>query len=282
MGGVAPGAIWFYAHRNDADIQNVAVHVAVDCLPFLAAIAFALWPDVSKAHIGVRVMVIAIGLLWSVLLAKKDYLDLRQARNDQQTAIYTAVSNANQHSDQQMDGLKRDLEGSSKTLNKRLDSLSGQVSKSETDLNGTISKVIVPPTKYAQIRFGFFPSDSNGSAVIQKTVTPNSDDTFTVDFGATNTSDTAATMGEIWVQVCDQCTFAKEPINFDKPDGSINQVRHSQFQALNPGISLKMTIDVKVPVTLAAFDLALRYSCQTCGQIKDAQIIRVRLPVRAS
>lgn len=88
------GSVWFYIHRQDADIQTVAVHVAVDSLPFLAAIVFALWPEVSKVRIGWRVTILAVGLLWTCLLARRDYLDVQASRRDLGTAVNTAVSDA--------------------------------------------------------------------------------------------------------------------------------------------------------------------------------------------
>ena len=277
-----PPLFLWYQHRNDPDIQITAIHAVVDCIPFLASILFALWPEVSKAHISLRVLVLIGGLAWSGLLARKDYLDLLNSRSQEQNAIMTAVNQSNAHTDteigqvrDQLKDVQKDIKDTTSSLNDKLATLSGQVSKSETDLGQTIGQVLIPQPKYARLQFSFLAPKITESPLLTKTLIPDADGVYTLDIVLTNVSDTTANIGEAWLQICDTCTFAKEPAHFDKPEGSIDQVRHLVFQALNPGASVKMTAAVKPAVTLAGFTMSLRYSCSTCGKMADAQQLTI-------
>src|SRR5690242_15522138 len=136
------GSIWFYLHRSDPDIQNVAVHVAVDALPFLAAILFGLWPEVSKVHLGWRVTIVAVGLLWTCLLARKDYLDMRTSKNDLQRAITSAVKQANDHTDTKIDTATKQTEDEIKGL--------------QSSLGAGFNELKPAPPQHAKLQFSLF------------------------------------------------------------------------------------------------------------------------------
>jgi len=256
--GEIVGAL-LYQHREDPDIQAVAIRVVLDSLPFLASMVFALWPQVSRAHIGFRLTILLGGLLWSGLLAKKDYLDLQQSRKDQQTAISTAVKDANEHSDQQIAGVRTDIDN-------RFTSLEQTIGKG---FNG----IKPPPLQFAALGFRFF--DSPGNAL---SMHGDADRVFTMDFTSTDTTDKAAEKGDIWVEICGSCVFAKEPKGFDKPIGIAETARHKTFGILNAGVSLeKMTIDVKPPKGVPSFEIAWSYSCETCGKKGDSQKFTINI-----
>ena len=96
---------------------------------------------------------------------------------------------------------------------------------------------------------------------------PDADGIYTVTFAVTNISDAPANAGEIWVYICDQCTWAAEPNGFDKPPGLVEQARHKAFQLLNPGVSLAdLTIKFEIAGGPFAYtDLAFNYSWSTYG-----------------
>jgi hypothetical protein len=270
---------WFYNHRNDPDVQTVVIHAVVDCIPFLAGIIFALWPrEVSSMHNAWRIVILAGGLIWSGLLARRDYLDLQASKRELQNAVTSAVSSANQHSDQQLFGLKTEVGDVSTTLNGRLDRVVNEVSKSDSDITGAIGKVIIPPPKYAQLQFSLFPSDPNARIsppLLAETVSPNEDGSFSVDFLATNISDTAAASLEFWVEICRLCSYAKEPDKFEKVNSTIETIRHRTFGSLNAGVSTdKMTVQLKVPVA-TPFEIGFHYSCETCGKLASVQIVTI-------
>jgi len=152
-------------------------------------------------------------------------------------------------------------------------SLTEALKQTDTDLSGSISKVGVAPVKYAQLQFAFWPEDLTKSPTdVIRAIPTGSDGVLTVDFTVTNISDTPAMTVELWVQLCNDCSFAKEPQGFEKPSGMGDRTRHKQFQQLNPGVSLeKMTIDLKTSRPYRTVLVDFRYSCATCGKLGAPQ-----------
>jgi hypothetical protein len=81
-----------------------------------------------------------------------------------------------------------------------------------------------------------------------------------------NVSDDSATgQGDVWVQACDDCSFATEPPGFVKHPGQSERARHRTFQNLNPGVSLEtFTIDIASPRNVRKMDVGMWYSCEHC------------------
>jgi hypothetical protein len=95
------GGMWFYVHRNDGDIRMVAIHVLSDLVPFLAALAIALWAEhVTKFSHATRVVILLGGLAWSGVWGWRDLADIRASKAEIGTAVATAVTDANEHTDQ--------------------------------------------------------------------------------------------------------------------------------------------------------------------------------------
>ena len=71
---------------------------------------------------------------------------------------------------------------------------------------------------------------------------------------------------DIWIVLCDKCSFAKEPVGFEKPAGADDRMRHRVIGPLNPGVSFeKITLSVKSASTDGFFQMGFHYSCKTCG-----------------
>ena len=102
--------------------------------------------------------------------------------------------------------------------------------------------------------------------VLTETVQPDTNGDFPVDFGIMNGSPSTAEAIDFWIAICDQCSFAKEPVGFEKASGADDHIRHKTIESLNPGVSFeKTTILVKSLATGGFFQIAFRYSCKTCG-----------------
>jgi hypothetical protein len=263
-------------------MQITAINFTVAWIPLVVSILIAFVPDLRKAHIAWRIAVISIGLLWSVVLARQQVLILRQARKDQMAAVTQAVQQSNQHSDAQFSQVEKDLESSKTDLDSKLADLPNLLSKTKSDLNSSISKVGTAPQKFAVLKFQTWPP---GSAGTPQTISPDSEGIYTLDVAVTNTSDTATGNGDLWVILCDHCSFAVMPAGFDKPNGTDDSVRHMVFGQLNPGVSLqKVTIKFKIsggPFSYA--DLGFRYSCADCGKMtENIQTIRSYLSSRTT
>lgn len=260
------GSVWLFHHWNEPDLQTVVVNFVVAWIPFVLAILIAFVPDLRKAHIAWRIGIVAVGLVWSILLAKQQVLSVRAARKDQQQAIMEAVDKSDEHTDQQIARVRSDVQSLTKGIG-------GQLSALDKDLSASISEVKPPPAKVAALRVNFW--DYSSSII---SMHGGADGVFTLDFTATNTSEVVANGGDMWIEVCQGCLFAEEPTGFDKPNGSAETVRHRTFGILNPGVSLaKMTIQVKPSKQFQSFEVAWRYSCGTCGKMGDPQKFTVSI-----
>lgn len=268
------GGIWFYVHRQDANVQTVAVHAVVDCLPFLASILFALWPEVSKAHIAWRVAIIIVGLAWSGLLVKKDYLDLQAAKRDEQNIVATAVEDANNHSDQQINRLRSEVKN-------QFSGLSHEVEEGDTSITGAMGK-LMPNSENALVKFSLLPAMDINTPILSESLPLDKDGVVSVEFMATNISDVAASSLEFWVEICRECAYAKEPEKFERLNDTIPTIRHRLFGDLNPGISTDgMTIQIKPP-SAPTFQVGFMYSCKDCGKRGPEQVATITPLVSAS
>jgi hypothetical protein len=263
---------WVYLRREEPGFALELTNFGVVLLPFAFSILFAFVPDRGTRRW--RTLIIAVGIGFSSLLWEQQRLAVQASKREQQKAIDTAIANANKHSDAQFSAVRGDFENVTKRLKGRLSELSAQVAKSGTDLVGATATVGRGPAKDAQLQFAFW-SDSLPFPT-SKTVPLGPDNTLSVDFTVTNISDAPATAVEIWVQLCNECAFTKEPEGFDEPGGTDDLIRHKQLAQLNPGESVaKVTIDIKTTKTFDVVPLAFRYSCATCGSVGPTQVLSV-------
>lgn len=270
------GCIWLYTHWNEPDLQGIVVNFVVAWIPLVLSILIAFVPDLRRAHISWRAAIVAIGFIWSIFLWKQQYIALQTSRHDQEQAISKAVEKSNQHSDQKIGEVQQDLAVAKSDLGGRIDKLPNLISKSESDLTASISKVGTARPNYAQLQFSLFATTTDQMPLLTESLDSGENGTLTVDFVVTNTSDSAATSGDLWVQICDECVFVKEPQGFDKPAGTTETIRHKSFPGLNPGVTLeKMTIDFKMMKRFNSVDVSFRYSCATCGKLKTAQTAKI-------
>jgi hypothetical protein len=269
------GALRLYVHWDSPGMQLTATNFVVAWIPFLVSILIAFVPDLRKAHVAWRIAIIVIGLAWSVVLARQQVLTLRESRKDQEEAIDKAVAESNRHSDDKFGQVERDLESSKTDLGAQIERVPALITKTESDLNNSISRVGTTPVRYAQLQFEVFDATYPTPRVLQ-TISPDSEGIYTVNFTATNISDTAATTADLWVHICQECTYAEEPKGFDRPQGLEEHSRHRMFQILNPGVTMEeMTIKLKITGGPFAYtDVFFTYSCASCGKISPPQSIR--------
>jgi len=133
-----------------------------------------------------------------------------------------------------------------------------------------------PKPELAKLIFTLW--DSNASLekpVLSQTIAPDADGNYPVDYTFGDLSETTAEMIDFWIEICSVCKFAKEPEEFQKTDGTSEQVRHRMENAVNPGTNVpKMTILVKAPPS-ALFVVGFHYSCKTCGKMAPHQIATI-------
>jgi hypothetical protein len=269
-----------YLYWNDIKLVNFLAA----WIPFVLSILLAFVPEhnmSTKKKIAWRSSVIAVGFIWSVVLWHQQVIADKTARDDQTRIVTQAVTQSNEHSDQQISPVRedvKDIKKAAQKLDSRLADISKQVSQSESDISGSIAKVNKPePPELARLQFSLFDAEAKNIPKLVGAVQQDKDGNFPVDVMFTNITGTTAETIDIWIGVCDLCSYAVEPTGFDKPSGTAEQVRHMVIAALNPGTSWqKTTIIVKTTLkSPASLGLGFRYACKTCGKQEKPQQVSV-------
>ena len=146
--------------------------------------------------------------------------------------------------------------------------LSESLSKAEVSLGKSISSITLPPEKTAALSFSLWEeSASLRSPMLAMTLSPDASGAFEIPFTFGNPTNNAVKMADTWIDICDVCTFAEEPAEFQKTSGTSDRTRTKSVN-LNPGTNLpKMTIKVKLSRPIRKFQVGFRYSCDVCGDM---------------
>jgi hypothetical protein len=167
---------------------------------------------------------------------------------------------ANQHSDRKFKEVENDLTGLGNAVDAGLKKATGEI-------NTNLVKIGKPePPTPAVLTFSLWSSEASlEKPLTLQYVPPDSDGNFPVDFTFGNSSQSSAKSIDIWIQLCELCSFAKEPDGFEHPAGVSDQIRHRRMGDLNSGMTVeKMTILIKAPRS-QNFQIAFRYACENCG-----------------
>ncbi len=144
-----------------------------------------------------------------------------------------------------------------------------------------IIQELMPEPKKAELTFSLWQGsmEYREAPILSEVVNPDKNGYFPVDFTFTNPSETPAELVDYWLYVCVSCSFATEPVGFDKPTGSSENARHKSIPLVNPGTSVEITtILVRVPKEARTFVIGFRYSCKTCGNMKAQQQATISKP----
>lgn len=289
------GAGWVYFHWNDPDKEYKIVNFSAAWFPFAVSIFAAFIPDlekVGKMRRVWRIGIIVAGFLYSIVLWHQQSVNLAASRRDQEGIVTTAVSKSNDHADQQISGIRKDVSAvrgdfakandqSGRQISKMEDELKGAfgsvatlVSKTETNLNASIGKVGKPePPDLASLQFGLWEENSSTAGpILTSSLRPDKDGVFTVAFWLTNNSNTAMHSVDVWIDICDHCMFTQEPAGFERPTGMRDQTRHVRISLLNPGVGTeKGILHIKPARPFTQFEVAMRYSCEVCVKMAPPQ-----------
>jgi hypothetical protein len=222
-----------------------------------------------------RCGVIAAGFAWSAVLWHQQVISDVTAHKDQESIVTSAVTKANEHSDEQIGAVRKDVQEVKGDLGDTTRRLSDLFIKTGNDISTSIGRVSNPaPPVLARIEFSLWKDDINSSAPqLTKRINQDNDGATSVDLIFTNVSDTPADALEAWLNVGDVCSFAEEPPGFDRPAGMGATERHLNVPILNAGVTYgKITVKVKCAVAPPyPLGLAFRYSCKTCGRMSAPQ-----------
>jgi hypothetical protein len=261
--------------------------------PFALSVFAAFIPDLEKFENMRRPWRIAIiigGLIYSLILWHQQSLNITAGRHDQLEIVTRAVSESNRHADQRISEVRGDIQQDSQRSDERINAvrddlkktlvgMSGLISDTKSDIGSAISKVNKPdPPEHARLKFSLWGDNIPvNSQLLSTSLKPDADGVFVVDFNFSNTSSVSAVKIDFWINICDDCVYAKEPSDFDRPSGLDERIRH-RFLAgtINPGASYqKTTIQVKPPKSSGSFEIGFRYSCETCGEIGELQKAKI-------
>ena len=92
----------------------------------------------------------------------------------------------------------------------------------------------------------------------------NDDGSYHVEFTVVNVTDVDALDGEITLEICDVCKFAKEPSGFLRLVGQSDNERNQPFQRILARTHIpEMTADIIAPKN-HNFTVGISYRCHTC------------------
>ncbi|MGD0180763.1 MAG: hypothetical protein ABSC15_13190 [Terriglobales bacterium] len=262
-------------------------------IPFAISILLAFIPDQqmkTKTRIVWRVLVIAFGFFYSVLLWHQQTLTAKSAGATQQKILNAAVAASNAHSDQTIGAVRDDVKGVQTKIGSVETALTetrgalvqkfGESAASITRSLGNIGKS--EPMEIAHIQFSLWREDVTSLEIplLKDSIQEKTDGSIPINFVFINTSTVAANSLEVWMQICGVCSFVSEAPGFDRLPGMDEQTRHRVIGDMNPGTTFSKTgVSIKAPAAFNPLEIAFRYSCKTCGKIgEDQKIFISRLP----
>ncbi len=265
-------SIWIFFHRNDARFINYCVA----CIPVALTIVIAWIPDLRRAHMAWRIAIVTVGLIWSVLLWRQLDITAKQTEQDQKKIVNDAVERSNKHSDQKFDPLQAQVTDLGKNLDITEKTITTALEKTKTDLDSSIGKVGKPePPELAKLRVSLWKEgqDQTSEPVESETVQRNADGSVTVQFVIRDISSTGADDIDLWVLICADCTYSKEPEGFEKVIGNKEQERHIHIPGtLNPGVAFKvLSVTFKSDLKFTQYPIGFSYSCKNCGKIEPTK-----------
>jgi hypothetical protein len=174
-------------------------------------------------------------------------------------------------------------------LSKELGDLKTKVTTKElqdkiANLQSRLDKTLDPPR--AKLLFSFAPikvvriddSRTTGEPITEKNIPVAADGSFHVDFTVINLTDVDAIDGEMTLQICDICKFAKEPPEFTRLAGEDERQRNKTFERIHSKVQFyTLSADVIAPPGSRDVALGMYFRCSTCIRDADAQRIMVHL-----
>jgi hypothetical protein len=150
------------------------------------------------------------------------------------------------------------------------------------------SKVIapnIPQSKLAKLQFSFWSDDPVVSFPIKMiTVDLHPINAVTFSFTVKNIGEATAQNIDTWIQICDQCSFVREPEGFMRPNGMNNKSLTRTIPRLSVGSNWeKMTCDITVPAYGQFVAVLFKWSCDTCESVEgnvhqEAFLININRP----
>jgi len=274
-----------YGYGVEAWSSARAFSFLKDWLPAVVGVMVGVVPGSEWEHkmkTRYRISIVIVGFIYSGILYRSQTLSDTDSTKQLRDAIGSAVTQANAHSDEQFGKVTDKVDGvdgkvskvgsaladTATALSADIQRTADAIQKTSDRLDTSIGKVGKPdPPIPAKLVFSLYEVTATiDKPALYKTVAPDQDGNYAVNWTFANSSESTADSIDVWIRVCDKCSFVKEPPGFEKTAGSDERVRHRMFGSINPGVSFeKMNLLVKSEATDGYFQVAFRYSCKTCG-----------------
>jgi len=270
--------LWISLNKSNPDFTLDILNFAVVLLPFAFSIFVAFVPDMRSKHIAWRTLVILFGIGFSWMLWKQQHLAAEATKRDQNATVNDAVNKANEHSDEQIAGVKSDIQKTNDKIDKLPSQISNEIETNTQMLTRAFVKVNPYALNHARLQFSLFIKDVNEFPITDYYFPRQDDGSVNVQFQVKNVSeDTSTGKGDLWIQICRGCSYPNDPPGFVRREGSDEHVRHRTFDFLNAGIAFEpMSLSLRPPSGTSVFQVSFKYSCETCGGITDWQTVTVR------
>ena len=96
------------------------------------------------------------------------------------------------------------------------------------------------------------------------TVPRQSDGTVEFMINVVNNSKVQAKKGAIFVRLCEDCSFAKEPERFKKAVGALDYDRYMNLDHLDAGVAISIPLKAKPPIFSSRFEVDVTPRCENC------------------
>lgn len=259
-----------YIYWNDPKL----VSFLAAWIPTVGSIIIAFVPE-SRMTLAKKLIwrstVIAVGFIWSMVLWHQQVITELANEKTQEAIVGKAIGASNEHSDSQISSVRTDIGEIKKDVGGLQKNIQATLSQSEKNLTRSITEVgkPVPPQPVRLIASLWSPSMLTDDAVFPlkaDSLSSDLDGVFTIEFTFRNISSSAASNTDVWIYICDQCSFASDPVGYDRPQGSADNVRHKMVPLMNPNTTMAITkLQLRTKTLLPSFTIAFKYSCQMCA-----------------
>jgi len=228
------------------------------------------WLRISVSVVFMVVAALSIASLYHDSQEKKETKnkaegDMKSLQSEVKTANQAQEDNTRLFLDsfRKMSTQVSDLKADVKTeeLQKRLAGVQAELLKNQ--------EAMAPGPK-AELIFSFVPfynppSPGTPTPTKEVTVHPNSYGSVHVEFAIANPTKVDAIDAAIDLQICEQCRYAKEPLNFTRLRGMGEGTRYVNFSDLHAlEASEAFNLDVIPPAGVTLMTVGFGYRCRTC------------------
>lgn len=234
------------------------------------------WPRWARGTVLILILIVgAAGVLMAI------YANREAKQRDQKIVRLTQAFQTEQANHQrniarfqeQFDRLNEDIgELKSKV---RTQELEQQLEETRAELRAT-QEALAPGPK-AKLAFSFFATDLKFSAPQRETSIPAQDDRVTFEFVVINPTDVDALNGELWLYICDDCRFGREPQGLTRLDGMAETIRYRRFTLHGRTTMRKTSVEIVVPERARYINVGFNYRCRACEIPDKIQKARVNI-----